>query len=275
MKVLAAFLCGALLVGAETRQEQGKRIVDEAIKVLGGDAFLSMKDRVETGRAYSFYREHLTGLSRAKIYTRYLTGPGTEEKLAQRERQSFGKDEDAVVLFIDDGAYQLTFRGAKPLEADRLARYKESTFRNFFYMMRTRRNEPGLVYDYMGSEIVDNIPTDAVDITDSENRTTTVYFQKSTKLPIRQRYVRRDPETKDKIEEVSIFAKYRESGGIQWPWHILRERNGEKVFEIYAEDVQFNQGLTDDLFTLPANLPTITKTPTKLPTRKKGDPSKN
>ena len=65
-----ASLC-VLMLHAETLQEKGKRIVSESLDALGGDRFLKMEDRVEAGRAYSFYREQLTGLSIAKIYTRY------------------------------------------------------------------------------------------------------------------------------------------------------------------------------------------------------------
>ena len=75
--------------GAETRQDRGKRVVEEALRALGGDAYLHMEDRIEMGRAYSFYREELSGLSVAKIYTRYLTP--TPGKIAVRERDSFGK----------------------------------------------------------------------------------------------------------------------------------------------------------------------------------------
>ena len=57
----------------ETAEERGKRVVYEALQALGGDNFLHMNDRVESGRAYSFYRQQISGLSAAKIYTRYLT----------------------------------------------------------------------------------------------------------------------------------------------------------------------------------------------------------
>ena len=48
---------------AETRQERGKRVVYEALQAMGGDAFLHTDDRVETGRAYSFYRRTTSGTS--------------------------------------------------------------------------------------------------------------------------------------------------------------------------------------------------------------------
>src|SRR5437016_13292883 len=110
---------------AETAIERGKRVVDDALKALGGDAFLKMEDRVESGRAYSFFREQLSGLSIARIYTRYLTPvPG---QIAVRERQAFGKDEYSAVLFSESGGWELTFRGARPVADQRYETYKDST----------------------------------------------------------------------------------------------------------------------------------------------------
>ena len=93
-----------------------------------------------------------------------------------------------------------------------------------------------------------------MDITDAANRVVTVYIHQSTRLPVRQVFFRRDPVTKERNEEVTVFSKYRDVGGVQWPHVIQRERNGEKIFEMYADSVAINQGLTDDLFTLPANM---------------------
>jgi hypothetical protein len=252
MKHLVILLAAASLLPAQTNAERGKRIVDEALAALGGDRFLAMNDRVEAGRAYSFYRDRLTGLSLAKIYTRYVTP--APNSLTVRERQAFGKNEDAIVLFLENDAYQLTFRGAKPIERERLERYRESTMRSVLYILHQRLKEPGLVFESQGSDIFANTPVEVVNITDSENRTTTVYFHRTTKLPVRQVFYRRDPETKERIEEVTLFTKWRDvGGGVQWPFNILRERNGEKIFEIFSDSVTINHNLSDDLFTLPTN----------------------
>jgi hypothetical protein len=239
---------------AETRQERGKRIVNEALEALGGKAFLAMQNRVESGRVYSFYRAELSGLSKAVIYTHYLskTGATGSEALLTRERQSFGKEEDrGAVLFTEDKGYEITFRGARPLPADTLERYKLSTLHNVFYILRQRLDEPGLILESEGSEVFENQPIEVVNITDVENRTVTVSFHRSTKLPVRQVFYRRDPKTRARIEEVSVFSKYRDvGGGVQWPYTIQRERDGDKIFEIYSEEVAINQKLSDDLFQL-------------------------
>ncbi len=67
MKALVALAAAAVFaagsLSAETKAERGKRVIDEALAALGGEKYLSMENRLETGRAYSFYRDRLTGLS--------------------------------------------------------------------------------------------------------------------------------------------------------------------------------------------------------------------
>ena len=76
-----------------------------------------------------------------------------------------------------------------------------------------------------------------------------------SKLPVRQSTFRRDRLTNLKVEEVTLFSKYRDVGqGVMWPYDIQRQRDGEKIFEIFSESVTINQDLKDELFTLPANL---------------------
>src|SRR5579863_5972233 len=97
---LIIFTLAAAMAAAETPAgAKGKQVIADAIAALGGDKFLEMQDRIESGRAYSFYRDNLSGLSIAKIYTRYITVDPTKSNhdLGVRERQAFGKNEDSAV----------------------------------------------------------------------------------------------------------------------------------------------------------------------------------
>jgi hypothetical protein len=257
MKVVIAALLAAAFACGETQQERGKRVINEALQALGGEKFRAVKDRVETGRAYSFYREQLRGLAVAKISTKYTEPSGHPPRFpAQIERQAFGKDEDQIIVFPGSGkGYILTWRGAKPLPDDRLHRYEESTLRNVLYIFRMRLDEPDLAFISRGTDVVDNNPVELVEIADSENRSTTVAFHRTTKLPFRQVFEYRDPRTKERIEEVMYFSKWRNvGGGVMWPFHMERLRNGEKVFEIFSESVSVNQNVPDESFRLPGNL---------------------
>jgi hypothetical protein len=241
--------------GAESKAQRGERVVKEALAALGGDRYLAMRDRVEAGRAYSFYRERLSGLSRTRIYTRYLTRPEPPIPgfFGLRMRQALGKDEDTAVVFLEDGkGWDVSYRGARPIPEVEVERFRETQMRGILYIMRMRLGERGLIIESQGTGVEDNSPVEIVDITDADNKTVTVYFHQSTKLPLKQKMVRRSQG--DRIEEVTIFAKFRDvGGGVMWPYTTERTRNGEKQFELFSESVEINRGLDDSLFTISAD----------------------
>jgi hypothetical protein len=256
-RILFVLLGAALSLRAETPEQRGKRVVDECLQALGGDRYLNMENRVETGRAYSFYRDRLTGLSIATIYTRYDSGVAdTAHNLAQHERDNFDKKQDYGTLFTDKDAWDVTYRGARPLPDERFKRYKETTLRDVFYIIRVRLHEPGWIMESKGADVIENRPVEIVNLIDADNLTTTVYFDQITKLPLRQVFFRRDPVTKDKNEEVTHFTKYRDTGsGVQWPFAIERDRNGEKIYEIFSTSVEINdKKASADLFMLPSTI---------------------
>jgi hypothetical protein len=239
-------------VRAQTIAERGRKLLDEAVAALGGPKFLAVTDRTEEGRAYSYYRERLSGLSLARFETFYDDSPGQIVKV--RERQAFGKKFDYAVLFEGNGkAWDITYRGAKPIPEDVVSRWQDTMLRNAFYILRTRLNEPGMIFERRAAEVFDNQPVEIVDITDSENRTVSVYLHSSTKLPVRQLYRRQNPD-RSWMDEDTRWAKYRDTNGVQWPWAITRSRNGERNLELYPNEVVFNKGLKQSDFQLGAKV---------------------
>jgi|HubBroStandDraft_1064217.scaffolds.fasta_scaffold00393_21 hypothetical protein len=274
MRTLWVVLLAASVAGcgarAETSLQRGKRVVDEALAALGGQAFLNMQNRVEAGRIYGFYNEKLSGLGMSALYTNYLPRPDPPEPafLGVRVRDArgrkledvVGKKPDDVILYTDGTGYELTFRGARPLADTVIQQFKTATLHNIFYILRQRLGEPGMAFDSRGADFFENRPVEIVDITDTNNDTVTVSFDQMTKLPTRQLYYRRDPIDNTKLEEVTIFNKYRDvGGGVMWPFTIRRERNGEKIFEMYSETVEINKDFKDSMFTLPPGLKILKK----------------
>lgn len=260
----ALLLAGMAGVGAraETSQQKGKRVVDEALAAMGGQAFLNMRNRVETGRIYGFYSEQLSGMGEDTLYTNYTPRPDPPEPafLGVRVRDARGKKRDDVILYTDGTGYEITFRGARPLSDIVIKQFRTATLHNILYILRQRLGEPGLVFDSRGADFFENRPVEIVDITDANNDMVTVYFDQATKLPLRQLYYRRDPVDNSKQEESTLFSKYRDvGGGVMWPFTIRRERNGEKIFEMYSESVEINQDLKDSMFTLPPGLKILKK----------------
>jgi hypothetical protein len=249
---LLLLLAGVAAAGAETEAaRRGKEIVEQALAAMGGPKFLAMETRMEQGRLYSFYRERLNGLATARVYTRY-DSPGEPGDVLIRERQSFGKkEEDYAFLFTGSEGLQVTFRGVRPLPEGSYERYVDSTLRNVFYLLRYRLKEPGLLIEFRETDVLDNNPVEAVEFTDKENRAVTVYFHRTTHLPVQQVYQRRDPELKRRVEERTVFNKYRETAGVMWPWSIVRYRDGSRIFEMYSEAVEIDGKVDDALFRVP------------------------
>jgi len=252
-KILCVLVAAAGLASAQGIEARGRKVIDDAVAALGGQKFLSMQDRIERGRAYSFFHDEISGLSVAKIYTRYVNLPPdrTGIDLGIQEREAFGKNEDYYVLFRQEGAWEVTFRGPRELEKDRVQRNRDTTLNDVLYILRQRLREPGMIFESQGSDVIENQPVNIVDITDSQNRVVRAYFHQTTKLPVRQSWVWRDPETKERQEEVTRYSRYRMTDGVEWPQQIHRERNGEKVYEIFSESVLVNQKLPDSLFAIP------------------------
>jgi hypothetical protein len=264
--IVCLIVCAALEAQTFPSDPRAKKAIADAVDALGGQRFLTMQDRVETGRAYSFYRDKISGLSIATIYTEYLSvfPEKTGKDLGVRERDVFGKNEEyGYTLFRENGGWEVTYKGPRDLDDDRIERYHRTTLNDVLYILRMRLDEPGMIFDWKGSDVVENQPVNMVDITDSENRVVSVYFSQSSKLPVRQTMVWHDPKTHDRNEEVTRYARYREEGGVQWPQQITRERNGEKIYQIFSDFVLINPGLSDAVFAAPTG--PATKTPFKMP----------
>jgi hypothetical protein len=245
---------------AETDEERGHKLLDKLIDALGGDYFLNMHDRTEEGRAYSFFREQLSGLSIVHLYTQYRMQSGPGDFPAIRERQAFLKNQDDAIIFSEGTVYEVNFRGARPLPDETLKRYVETTNRNIFYIVRQRLHEKGMFFESPGGDVIENQPVQVLNVTDLQNRKVTVYLHHLTFLPVMQRTFMLDPVLRERREDVTRFNNYRRAKpGIMWPWAILRERDGEKIFQMFAEGVTVNNDLPDKLFTLPTDIKILKK----------------
>lgn len=247
---LSTLVAAPAFVRAQTIQERGRKIMEEALAALGGPKFMAMRDRTEEGRAYSYYRERLSGLSLAKIETYY--DDTAKDEVHQREKQSFGKKFDSHVLYEGNGkGWDITFRVARMIPDENVLRWQESRLRNIMYVLRCRLNEPGLIFERKGLDVFDNQPVEIVEMTDEANREVKYFLSQTTKLPVRQLYRRQNPKDRIWDEEETRYSKYRQVSGVMWPWAISQSRNGERQFEIYSNEVTINKGLSLADFQLP------------------------
>lgn len=253
---VAALLCGCAAL-AQNTPDKGRQVVDRAVQALGGDNFRNLQNVVSNGRGYGFFHDRLSGLELEKSILQYLAPNGPGVRVNQRIYG--GKKQDYSVFYTPDNGYDLTFRGIRPLPDDQIQKFERSMRNNFLYIARIRLNEPGLQIDFVGSDVYIATHVEIVDITDSTDQTVRVYFDHNSGLPIHETYTWFDQKTREHNDEAIEFDKYRDVGGVMWPFSVERESNGYKVSQFFADKVEINQPVPPGTFDLPAGMKTLPK----------------
>ena len=59
--------------------------------------------------------------------------------------------------------------------------------------------------------------------------------------------------------ERTDYSKYRDVNGVQWPYVIHRERNGEVIYDMFANSVEIDTTIPDKTFDLPTGIKILKK----------------
>jgi hypothetical protein len=254
-RIICSLTVVALLaapLSAETLQQAGQRLIRQCLAAVGGQAYSNMQNKVQHGRAYQFYEGRLSGLTVMTTYIEYEPKPASPPPgwIGIRDRRDIGKKGGYHVLFMGGQGWEITFRGARPFPEDYMRQYRERLRRDIFYILKYRIDEPGMIFESLGTDIIQNQPADTLRITDSDNQQVTVYLLQLTHLPIHAKYERRDPKTREVFEEVTNWSKYRTVSGVQLPYYTQLVRDGEKIYEMFGDDLEINKDLPESLFEL-------------------------
>jgi hypothetical protein len=68
-------------------------------------------------------------------------------------------------------------------------------------------------------------------------------------MPIQERVETRDPTYHTRTVQTTFFSNYHPIQGVQSPFQISRERNGQKIFQAFFDDFKYNTTMNDMMFT--------------------------
>lgn len=261
--LLAALVALTSAVGSAQGVSNPKAValLEETLAALGGEKLRNIRSVEEEGRAYSFRRGRLSGLAVIRQITDYpdpQVAPAGAP--AVRERQYLGKKGEFSSLILYDRAFEITYRGYTPLDEETTARILESRLHNFMYIAIQRLHREKYTVEYIGTRMLRNQQLVGIRLVDPEYRVTELWVHQTSKLPVRQEFVRRDPKSNLPIEEVTEWDKFREFGsGVYWPQYVVRETRGQKSFEMFTANVTFNPSIPDKVFELPNPQPRATR----------------
>lgn len=224
----------------EQSAAKAKQLIQQLIQGLGGQAFLRVRESDCEGRLAQFgHNGDLTGYINFRDYWSY----------PDKNRTDYAKKGIIVDLYAGDQGWSLDRGGVTELPASAVADFQEQTKTDLGNLLRLRLDEEGMVFRYGGSDVVDLKQVDWVEMVDRERRTFRVAVDRREHLPIRMIVITRNDATRERTEEVTIFANYHEQDGVETPFQLERTRDGRRVFQAFYTGCKYNPGFAADLFT--------------------------
>jgi len=219
---------------------KARRIIDQGIQALGGQAYLTWRTQTSEGRSYSFHHGEPNSLG--TLFWRFREYP-------DKERVELTKKRDIFEIFNGDKGYEVTYRGVRDLDdKTELQPYLRRHHYALDIVMREWLNAPGVAFFYEGQTVAAQKETDQVTIMNSKNEAVTLNFDINSHLPVRKSFTWRDPTDRERNVEEEIYDNYRLIQGILTPFDITRTYNGDMSAQIFLTAAAYNKDLGASMF---------------------------
>ena len=217
---------------------KARAIVDQGIEALGGKAYLTIRDREQQGRIYSFHHGRESG---GGVFWSFAEFP-------DKERVELTKERDIAELYVGDKGYEITYKGPHPIEEKTRLDYMRRHRFSLDTVLRTWINDPGVIFLYEGLAIAAQHSSHQVTLINSQDESVTLYFDTDSHLPVKKSFTWRDPVDRQKNLEDEVYENYRQVSTIMAPYNVTRFFNGDMSNQRFLNSVTINQGLDEAMF---------------------------
>jgi len=224
---------------ADQNASKARELVDQAIQALGGQNYLGIRDREQQGRGYSFHHGRPNG--GGSVFWSFSEFP-------DKERVEITKERDIAELYVGNKGYEITYKGAHPIEQKDLTDYLRRRQFSLDTVLRTWTHDPGVIFLYEGAATAAQHPALQVTLINAKNESVTLDFDSDTHLPVRKAFEWRDPVDRQKNLEEEVYENYRQVSGIMAPYNVTRYFNGDMASQRFLNSVTINQGLDPAMF---------------------------
>lgn len=218
---------------------KAKAVIEQGIQALGGQTFLTLRDREQQGRIYGFHAGRPTG--GGALFWGFSEFP-------DRERVELTKERDIAELYVGNQAWEITYKGPHAIEQKDLDDYLRRRHFSLDTVLRTWVNDPNVALIYVGDAIAAQHPTVQVTLVNAHNESVNLYFDVDTHLPVKKSFEWRDPVDRQKNLEEEIYENYKPVSGVMAPYNITRYFNGDMASQRFLNSVTINQGLDQAMF---------------------------
>jgi hypothetical protein len=232
---------------SQSQDEQtAKKLFEDAIQMMGGDAYLNVTDIYIEGQAFGFDSDGASSLpERYYDYTRFPDKSRTERGNNKKDRDiiifNLGKNEGWIV----EG--QKGVRDAKPEEMEE---FKKLVKHSIDMICRFRYKDPDNRLFYLGPGEGKDVTLEMVKLVDPVNDEVIVYFDRFSKLPAKIEY--HDVNSKGiRQRVVEEFSQWFVKQGVNTPLRIDGYVNGRRNSQTFIIKITYNNNLQDSFFSKP------------------------
>jgi len=240
--------------------DRGRKLLDQMIAALGGQAWLNRKYWEIDGSTGSFYKgqpnPYVVGFQehyRAQPFAERIVYVSHIATLAILGLPGSNHSDEAVVWTPDSG-YEVTYKGKEPLPQKDVDEFHRRRAHSLEAVMEWLK-QPDVIVTYEGPSTVERRLAEKVSVITASNDAVTIEIDASTHLPLARAYEYRDPVYHDVDHDVEEYENYQQVQGIMTPYTVTRFHNGELVGQRFVTKVKYEDALPEALFNpdLPVN----------------------
>jgi hypothetical protein len=237
----------------ETDEQHGRRLLDQMLGALGGNAWINRQTQYVEGQTANFFQGQPTGaVIRFVQWKRYATAAAPEvtriEFVSYRGMIEPGTVRQVAHLWTGTEGYEYTYKGRTELPEKQVADYFRRRDHSVETVMRTWLHAPGTVVLYLGVGERDRRAIDKVSILRADNDNVTFEIEQNSHLPLERSFEYRNQQFKDFDLDEEVFGDWRMFDGIATPMNSTDYHNGDMVSQTFFKKVEYNKPTDAALF---------------------------
>jgi hypothetical protein len=240
-------------VAGETQDQRGRKLLDEMLEALGGDAWLNRHNVKELGHVARFFRGAPTGIVIDFSAIHQFAGGDRPEAtrigfITDKSMILPGKKIDIVQIWINNSGHEVTYKGNAVLPQDQVDDYYRRQDHSIESIFRVWLKSPGVMVVAEGSTMVERRLTERVTILSDNNDAVTLDIDATTHLPRRRTFETRNPKFKDIDEDAEEYDDYHTIQGLPTAFTITRYHNGDMASQTFYSKIEYDVETTPDTF---------------------------
>jgi hypothetical protein len=247
-------------IAPEESEARARKLLTQLVQGFGGPAYAEMKNRQCDGRrAVIGHDGALAGYVQFKETWEFPDKARTDYFAKGRNTllgyligvQDLDLSHGGLVIttFNGERGWTMDRSGVSDMPEDSLAEFQAAAERSPDNLLHFGVKNPALGFRWAGRDTVDLREVEWVEISDREQRIYRLAVDSSSHLLIRSVVQVKNENTGQIQQDVSIYTNYQTKNGVQVPMQITRERDGQRISQVFYDTCQINPQLPADYFT--------------------------